>query len=947
VTQILPASDDFAWGSPVYGTNVIGWLGARVGTSGWQAGRIHDGYGGAAARSEDQADTTGNTVGVIRRQTPPANVRVAMTSQKVVLSGAVANAQVKTHAVLARLTGGTLTGDGLSTVRLVNCTCYALTIEWVASPGLWRYKLQRFVAGAATVLATFDDPTALVSMFSAPIRLTLEVTTNGGGDVVLNGYVANASLGASFGGTGGPAGSHVVWQAGGSGGLLVSTEADPLPGTPLKTGPFSGAPPDFPDASDTLILSFTDSSGSKITAAGRFGFGLDPEQDIASPPSHSVSNATVVEVWDLTDPDDAVLFLRDEFERVAPLLAEAMIDRFGTAGRNVASDWTCDQASTATAGHYLKRNTGVETAEAPATVDMGQAIPLNGTNEYLELQTAEHTYPPPALPAGTEITIAIWARLNAGSVGGRTFLDASIPGDGFAFALEGGGVATHLTFRGGFGHSPLDVDSDDFDQADYEAQVFCYVAQFKANANPVTGEGRCRFYIGRLGTALLISEEVVSAGIRPQWVSSGTHRVGAFGGPSAFFPGTLDELHVFFHELTAAEVAQVCDANTDPSLFKTMGLVAGWHLDSFTDIGGTDGKRWAPYFAAVAGGVSTDPADWLREKNGITPVTGLVPVSPASRFVALSQRAADSSITQARTMTFHPAGPTSTGGLVLRAGPGSSQGAFTGYQLLVAPGTPARIALLRVIDGVATAMAEQDALSGTVNVAAAADAEIGLAVSQQPLGGPSGPVLLVATVDGDLVPMVSLQPGVVLIDVEGQVVDVADERILSGAAEGFHGFIDGTASLFDTWAPGDSGAAADPSTFPSYELPAEDDGVTGDLAEVLAPAWEIEVIYPAPVLVTPFDSGHGERRVEESYVHRTFRLQLLGGSDDEIAAIRAFWDEHWNALTGAAIPFAFDPSGYLDEQIPGVFCFLEDSLEDGYRGNRRFTTFQVEERRAS
>jgi hypothetical protein len=372
--------------------------------------------------------------------------------------------------------------------------------------------------------------------------------------------------------------------------------------------------------------------------------------------------------------------------------------------------------------------------------------------------------------------------------------------------------------------------------------------------------------------------------------------------------------------------------------------VAGWHFDSFTDIGGLDGKRWAPYFAAVAGGVSTDPANWLREKNGITPADpGLIPVSPSSRFVALSQRAADSATGQSRTMTFHPAGPTSTGGLVLRAGPGSSQGVFTGYQLLVAPGTPARIALLRVIDGVATAMAEQDPASGTINVAIAVDVTVALRVAQQSLGGASGPVSLIAEVDGDQVPMVSLQPGLVLVGLDGEVIDMADDRILSGAAEGFHGFIDGSASLFDDWAPGEEAGAPDPSTFPGYPVPAEDEGVTGDLADVLTPAWEVEIEYPAPVLVTPFDSGHTERRVQEGYVHRRFRLQLLGGSDDEIAALRTFWDDH----DGWVIPFAFDPSAYLDGQVPGSFCFLEDSLQDSYRGNRRFTTFKVEERRAS
>jgi hypothetical protein len=950
VTQTLPAADDFAYGSPVYGANVIGWLGARVNTSTFQPGRLHDGYGGAAVRGDNQADGTGNPSGFIRRQIFPAPQRVVMTAHKQVVIGLPDNAQLKQHAVLARLTAGTLAGDGTSSVRLESCTCYAFTMEWLAAGPAVRYRLKRFDAGTETVLATYDDPTAVPAIFTAEIRLTLDVTTNGSGNVELKGYVANASLGLGPGGPGLPGGGTLVFAAGGAGGVQVAGPG-PLPGTQVTAPqlPTGTAPGAYGQPDDLLVVSATDSSGSKITASGRAGFAMDVERQVGSPLAAVVSVASSTEVWDLTSPATPALVIRDEFLRAAPALGGAMVDRWGTPGHNVASDYTCDQASVAAAGAILKRSTASEAAESPTTVPMGKAVTLDGTADYLELQNTHKTYPPPPLPSASAVTLASWAKLTSSSAATRTLYAGhtdplTFSGSGFRFQLVVAGASSKLQVYTHSATGNNTYDSPLFSITPYVNNAWCYAFSFKANSNPVTGAGRIRFYIGRLGVATLLGEVSVPANVQPQWKSFGTHTYGASQTPDNWWAGTVDELNIFFQELTPAQVAQVCDANTDPALYPSMGLAAGWHLDTFTDLGGADGKRWQPYYAAVPGGPSADTADWLREKNTVTVADpGLVPVSPAASFYAIAQRPATDPAAQHRTLDFRPASDTSVGGLLVRAAPTATPGVLTAYRLDVAAGVPARVVLYRLVAGVPTPMAQQDPLTGTINVASGSFSTIALAVQQQVGGGPAGPVLLTPKIGGVLVPMVSLLPGEVLVDLTGNIIDIGDARILSGPAQGFYGFIDGLANRFDAWAEGATTAVADPSTFGSYAVPAEDDGASGNLATVLTPAWDIELQMPAPISRLVFDSGHAETRVLDSYVRRTFQLHLVGGSDAEIAALRAFWNAH----SGSVLGFDFDPSVYMPDQQAGTFHFREESLHDSYQGRRRVTSFVLDEFRAS
>ena len=948
--QVWPAADDFAYGSPVYGANVIGYLGLVSGAT-MQPGRLHNGYGAgtAAARSQNQADATGAPVGMTRRQTFVAPVRARLVSRKHAVTGQADVSHLKQHGIFARITNGTLTGDATDHVRLVDITAYALTVEWVAGSNVLRFRLIRYDAGTATVLATVDDSSGLAGNFLADTAMQLDVTTNGSGNVELAGSISNVALAGNL--------ATVVYQPGGHGHKTVSTPGSPKPGVPLLPNPaIPGQIPSGSTVPTVLLISATDSSGSKITAAGRCGFGIDPERVVTTPtPAHVVSLATLFEVSDLTVPAAPVVLWRDEFSRAAPALCQAMVDRFGTAGRNLASDYSGDQAGVETV-NILKRSTADASAQSPTTFDDGQAVVLDGVDDDIELFTPINTFAPqPFTSAQMEATIAVWARIDQNRDGNELYaaIDTlGFPNDGFAFGWRtGAGTDFKLQARlgggGGGDGGTTTLDSPDHPSASHLLQAWLYAMTYKANANPVTGEGRVRFYVGRVGSATLLGEVAVPADVRPNWLLNTRHylgfRDGFIGGVAAdkYLDGALDEAHVFYRELTALQIAQLANPGTDPaSTFPPMGLAGGWHMDAFTLVAGQN--RTAPWFASAPTGIPASTADWLRLVNGAAILTaGLVPVQPASRFVALAQRAADSPTDQHRTVSYRPASDASIGGVIVRGAPGPSAAAWSGYRLDVAPGSPATISLQRVIAGVTTEIAHQDPGAGTINVSSAAYVTTALKVQQQPGGGSLGPVLLTARVGGLIVPMLSVAAGV-LVDLDGNVVDTGDDRILSGPMEGFWGLIDGLANRFDDFALGITTGAVNPDSVASYAFPEEADGAFGSLEDVFVPDWPIERRIPAPRMATDFESGHQARQVLDGYERRYFPLHKAGMTPEELAALVEFFDDH----KGSEIPFQWNPGAFLPEEQSGYWRLVGGTLRDGWDRNRRTVSFELEEVRA-
>jgi len=184
---------------------------------------------------------------------------------------------------------------------------------------------------------------------------------------------------------------------------------------------------------------------------------------------------------------------------------------------------------------------------------------------------------------------------------------------------------------------------------------------------------------------------------------------------------------------------------------------------------------------------------------------------------------------------------------------------------------------------------------------------------------------------------------VTLVDLDGNVIDTSGDRILSGPAEGFHGFVDGLGNAYDDWSQGSLSGPTAADAAPNYPIPEEADDAFGDLSDVLDVDWALSMKITAPRVSASMESGHENRWAVDDYERRMIPMRKVGCSDAEVEALREFWDDH----QGGVIPFAWDPSPFAEEQQAGYWRFAADSLTDSYDGSgARVTSFELEEVRA-
>lgn len=276
MTQILPASDDFAAGTPSFGALVCLYLGARLTTSAvtgvWNpsggtfvARPIHSGYQStnsygvpdynAAFHSSGTSNRTPSAV--LFRRPFGADVTVTVSLEMRSLSGGAPGiGDIAPRGVVARCNAGTLAGDGTADVRLENCTAYAAIVYQKSSDSTLRLAIVRFNTGTM----------ALVGAESAAIPTTTfnftKLTTI---SLVVSGSGASISLTATLSGFG---------------------------------------------QSASLSISRSDTDGSRITAAGRCGFIMGPER--------TNSGRTVVDLCHMLAVDESgTRTLQDEFQRLS------------------------------------------------------------------------------------------------------------------------------------------------------------------------------------------------------------------------------------------------------------------------------------------------------------------------------------------------------------------------------------------------------------------------------------------------------------------------------------------------------------------------------------------------------------------------------------------------------------------------------------------------------
>jgi hypothetical protein len=276
LSQILPASDDFAAGTPSFGALMCLYLGARLTTTAvtgiWNpsgaafvARPIHSGYQttnsygvpdhNAAFHSSGTANRSPSAV--LFRRPFGTDVIVTGSFEMRSLSGGLPGVgDIAPRGVIARCNAGTLAGDGTADVRLENCTAYLAAVYQKSSDSTLRLAIYRFNTGTMALVGTESAaiPTATLD-FTKLTTLAFTVTGTG----------ATVTLAATLRGFG---------------------------------------------QSAAISINRTDTDALRIVTAGRCGFMAGPER--------TTSGKSVVDLCHLLAVDESgTRTLQDEFKRLS------------------------------------------------------------------------------------------------------------------------------------------------------------------------------------------------------------------------------------------------------------------------------------------------------------------------------------------------------------------------------------------------------------------------------------------------------------------------------------------------------------------------------------------------------------------------------------------------------------------------------------------------------
>lgn len=319
-SQVLPKDDDFAAGSPAYGGRLCLYLGCRAATvgptgqsqRGFEIGELHSGYQtidpqgvqSTPAAFTGNAETQGTelrTRGVVFRRPFQADVKVSQVSVLKIVAGIPDFTNVAPRGVLARVQAGSIAADNSVGVRLENVSAYMASFYPRGTGFGSTLSLDRLNAGVFTNLAKLDldDPTSRLLNYLLPATISLDCRASG----------ADVALIATFSGQG----------------------------------------------AGTTTLTFTDTSGSKLTAAGRAGFLAGRDR------TNSTESVKVVDlVSSFTVEEIGVgVTLVDLFQRYQlGGFALSQVDQFGVQGRRLEGWGFWDNYSNSVV--FAKRDTAAD-----------------------------------------------------------------------------------------------------------------------------------------------------------------------------------------------------------------------------------------------------------------------------------------------------------------------------------------------------------------------------------------------------------------------------------------------------------------------------------------------------------------------------------------------------------------------------------------------------------
>jgi len=334
MAQLLPKNDSLAEGATHYGQKLAGYIRLRPWTSdastGYaiptQVGHLHSGYfnlpagTGVPGRTSTPAaftasgSSTGQLCAALWRPYEALRCTATLACWLYITTG-VYNDTFRYAGVTVRNQGGSY-DDTAGVEAISSSSGYWFLLVNDAGAGGAKWLLLRVNSGTVTVLAQ-----AAHTLTSGQVGKTL----------ILNLQVAGSS------------GNVVLTPT-----YDFQGAASPIGGS-SPTNPFGGA--------------ITDSSGSKLTSAGRCGFGLSRER-VQSSPSVTRS-AHVADYFQIEDTDSGAAVLVDEWQRAALTGCTAVSGELnGKNGRMLSSLWGADVAGTSAL--KLKRDAGNDRVEADA-----------------------------------------------------------------------------------------------------------------------------------------------------------------------------------------------------------------------------------------------------------------------------------------------------------------------------------------------------------------------------------------------------------------------------------------------------------------------------------------------------------------------------------------------------------------------------------------------------
>lgn len=290
---VFPSDDTFEEFSTHYGQRLASYLRHRPWVTatdtqtdyaiGNGVGDLHNGYSSssqlAAFKCQGNTGTNDNMGAVLWRQEFLTNVTVAVSIKAMSTGGgSITLDHFRWAGVCGRVSVGSYTDTtGQQSIRDTTGYWFILAHKAGVTGVDSKFLMLRVNSGTITVLDTKNATAEATACISGFHKIALAITTTGG-NAVLTGYF-----------------------------------------------------------DDVVITSVTDSSGSKITTAGRCGFGMVRERTVSG-----VKIATVASLFSIVNDSTGSKVLEDDFTRENIGCNPSVTDDNGTTGKVLMSMWSLD-----------------------------------------------------------------------------------------------------------------------------------------------------------------------------------------------------------------------------------------------------------------------------------------------------------------------------------------------------------------------------------------------------------------------------------------------------------------------------------------------------------------------------------------------------------------------------------------------------------------------------